>query len=56
MSKDVLEQHLENFKKWLEEEGISSESNLGKELTKQTRLLFEVERGLRCRNEKKNIT
>lgn len=39
-----LSQYLEDFKKWLAEEGIDPESNLGRELTKQTRLLFTIER------------
>lgn len=56
MSKDkVLEQHLENFKKWLEEEGIDPASNLGSELTKQTRLLMELERKLQGKEKNYEI-
>lgn len=39
--KKVLNQHLNCVSNWLEEEGISKNSNLGKEFLKQTKELIE---------------
>lgn len=44
---EKLNRHIEYFKKWLVEENINPESHLGIELTKQTRLLFEIEKIIR---------
>lgn len=40
--KSHRKQHIEDFKGWLEEAGISADSNLGKELVYQTDLLMKL--------------
>lgn len=52
VKKEVLKNHLEDMSGWLEEEGIDRDSNLGKELLKQTRELIEQHYEIRDLKEK----
>lgn len=55
IKKELLETHLDEVKEWMQEENINPDSNFGKEILKQSKLLFEQDEKIRTLDKKITI-